>query len=390
VKKKKEKMASNCHTVLLRICLLALLCGGSKAIAQTAPWKKGILVDEFLFNSAPFPESHAATIAETPKGLVAAWFGGTKERNPDVEIWISHQQGKGWSAPVSVANGKESDSVRYACWNPVLFQVPGGDLLLFYKTGPNVGKWKGWLKTSPDGGTSWSAAKPIGDGMLGPVKNKPVMLSNGHILSPSSTEGDGWKVHFELSEDRGKTWRKIGPISDGKSLTSIQPSVLRYKDGRLQMLARSKDRALVESWSSDNGLTWSAVAKSTLPNNNSGTDAVTLRDGRQLLVYNHVYPHDTLKNGKGPRTPLNVAYSKDGRVWYAALVLEDSPVSQYSYPSVIQGKDGMVHVVYTWRRQKIKYVKIDPSKLKGVKIVNGKWPVLKGYKAPTATEITKD
>ena len=146
----------------------------------------------------------------------------------------------------------------------------------------------------------------------------------------------------------------------------------------------------MQSWSSDNGETWSPVTKSSLPNNNSGTDAVTLKDGRQLLVYNHVYPADSLKNGKGPRTPLNVAISKDGMTWYAAAILEDSPISQYSYPSVIQSADGMVHIVYTWRRQRIKYVMIDPSKLKLVKIVNGKWPKMKGYTAPGEAVVTAD
>ena len=113
---------------------------------------------------------------------------------------------------------------------------------------------------------------------------------------------------------------------------------------------------------------------SSLPNNNSGTDAVTLKDGRQLLVYNHVKPAPELPNGKGPRTPLNVAVSKDGKNWEAALILEDSPVSQYSYPSVIQTEDGMVHIVYTWRRERIKHVIIDPSKLELKPILNEKWP----------------
>lgn len=370
------------------VMLLVVFCDSSHA--QLSKWQKGVLIDEFIFESAPFPESHAATIAETPKGLIAAWFGGTKERNPDVEIWVSRRDGGKWTQPVSVANGIINDSQRYACWNPVLYQVPDGDLLLFYKTGPNVAGWKGWMKSSSDQGLTWSAPRQLQEGFLGPVKNKPVMSRNGKLLAPSSTEGNGWKVHFEISEDKGKTWRKVGPISDGKTLTSIQPSILTHKDGRLQILARSKDRALIESWSTDNGETWSPVTKSSLPNNNSGTDAVTLKDGRQLLVYNHVYPHDTLKNGKGPRTPLNVSISADGKKWSAAAILEDSPVSQYSYPSVIQSADGMVHIVYTWRRQKIKYVKIDPSKIIAKEIVNGKWPVLNGYRAPLANEITQD
>jgi alpha-L-rhamnosidase len=113
-----------------------------------------------------------------------------------------------------------------------------------------------------------------------------------------------------------------------------------------------------------------------MPNNNSGTDAVTLLDGRQLLAYNHVKTPEQEK--KGSRTPLNVAISKDGKNWDAALILEDSPVSQYSYPSVIQTADGMVHVVYTWRRERIKYVKIDPSRLKTKAIIDEKWPQKEG------------
>jgi predicted neuraminidase len=356
------------------------------------PWKKGILVDEFIYDTAPFPECHAATIAETPAGLVAAFFGGTKERNPDVEIWVCRQENGHWTKPVSVANGIMNDTLRYPTWNPVLYQVPNGGLLLFYKIGPSPSTWKGWMKTSSDNGKTWSQAKSLSDfgGSIGPVKNKPVLLSNGTLLAPSSTEGDGWKIHFEASNDFGKTWKRIGPINDGKTTNAIQPSILIYKDGKLQILARSKERALIQSWSSDNGETWSPLTKTNLPNNNSGTDAVTLKDGRQLLVYNHVLPPADAKNGKGARTPLNLSWSKDGKTWYAAAILEDSPISQYSYPSIIQSSDGMVHVVYTWRRQKIKYVKIDPSKLIGKKIVDGKWPDRKGYKAPQAAKASDD
>lgn len=182
----------------------------------------------------------------------------------------------------------------------------------------------------------------------------------------------------------------IGPINDGKTTNAIQPSVLLYPKGKLQILARSKDRAVVQAWSTDNGKTWSDLTPTCLPNNNSGTDAVTLKNGRQLIVYNHVLPPADAKNGKGARTPLNIAYSKDGTTWYAALILEDSPISQYSYPSIIQSKDGMVHVVYTWRRKKIKYVKIDPAKLKGIKIENGQWPALKGYQTPSGAVVTNE
>lgn len=352
--------------------LLIILISNTLALAQEQPWKKGILVDEFIYDTASFPSCHASTIAETPQGLVAAWFGGTHERHPDVGIWVSRHLNNTWTDPVEVTNGIVNDTLRYACWNPVLYQVPDGDLLLFYKVGPNVAGWKGFMMTSKDQGATWSTPKELPEGFLGPVKNKPVLLSNGQLLCPSSSEHDGWRVHFEMTPDHGKTWTKIGPINDGKAYKVIQPSILLHGNGKLQILCRSRNRALMQAWSDDNGLTWGPLTPTGLPNNNSGTDAVTLQDGRHLLVYNHVLPPGN--EAKGPRTPLHVSVSKDGKKWYAALILEDSPISQYSYPSVIQSKDGYVHIVYTWRRQRIKYVKIDPSQLTMVKIKHGEWP----------------
>ncbi|MDR2915736.1 MAG: family 78 glycoside hydrolase catalytic domain [Tannerella sp.] len=344
----------------------------------TNRWKEGVLYDEFVNPGAPYPECHASTIAETKEGhLVAAWFGGTKERNPDVCIWVSRLIDGQWTTGQNVANGIVNDTIRYATWNPVLYQVPGGELQLYYKVGPNVAAWAGKVITSNDGGLTWSEPRDLPDGFLGPVKNKPVLLKNGTLICPSSTEGGPWKTHFELTKDFGKTWTKVGPINDGLELHTIQASVLVYKDGSLQILCRTSERALGESWSYDNGKTWSPMVKSSLPSTNSGTDAVTLQDGRQLIVYNHVLPHDSLPRGKGFRTPLNVAISDDGKTWYAAAVLEDSPIGQYSYPSVIQTKDGLVHIVYTWRREFIKHAVIDPSRLVLSKIENMKWPSLK-------------
>ncbi|KQS35715.1 exo-alpha-sialidase [Pedobacter sp. Leaf194] len=357
------------------------------ANAQVEKWQNGVVTQEFLYDKAPFPSCHSATIAETPTGLVASFFGGTKERNPDVEIYISRLVNGKWLAPVSVADGIQPAGKRLPTWNPVLYQIPGGDLLLFYKIGPKPSEWWGMMKTSKDGGISWSEATKLPDGYIGPVKNKPVLLSNGNLFAPSSKEGDGWKIHFEVTKDNGKTWRMVGPLPEN-GIKAIQPSILQHGNGKLQILARTANRAVVESWSEDNGETWSALTKTSLPNNNSGTDAVTLKDGRHVLVYNHVLPPGDL--AKGARTPLNVSVSKDGKNWYAALILEDAPISQYSYPAVIQTADGMLHFIYTWRREKIKHVVVDPSKLKLKKIKNGVWPQLKGYKAPVITETKSE
>lgn len=339
----------------------------SISIAQ----KQGILLDEFVFEEAPFKECHASTIADTPTGLVASWFGGTREKNKDVEIWVSRKSNDRWTKPVSVANGIQDEKLRHPCWNPVLYQVPNGPLQLYYKVGPSPSDWWGLLIESNDNGISWGDPVLLPEGILGPIKNKPVLLANGVLISPTSTEHDGWRVHFEYSKDFGKTWTKSDPINDGKKYNAIQPSVLIYPGDKLQIMARSKESIILSSWSSDFGKTWSDLEPSGLPNPNSGTDAVTLDDGRQLLVYNHVGKKPNKWGGK--RSPLNVAISKDGKTWEAALVLEDKE-GEYSYPSVIQAEDGKVHIVYTWKRDKVKYVAVDPTKLITKPIIDGLWP----------------
>jgi len=353
--------------------------------AQLKKWQEGVLKEEFIYDKASFPSCHSATIAETPAGLVVSFFGGTKERNPDVEIYVSRQVGGQWTAPYSVANGIQPDGTRLPTWNPVLFQIPGGDLILFYKIGPKPSEWWGMARRSSDDGKTWSEAIRLPEGYIGPVKNKPVLLSNGNFICPSSTEGEGgWKLHFEITGDQGKTWRKVFLPDAGKEIGAIQPSILDHGHGNLQLIARSRNRALITSYSADYGESWSPLTKMPLPNNNSGTDAMTMKDGRDVLVYNHVLPPGNL--AKGARTPLNVAVSKDGKIWDAALILEDSPISQYSYPSVIQTADGLLHFVFTWRREKIRHVVVDPKRLKLKRIENGEWPALKGYTAPVIKE----
>ncbi len=378
---------------------------------------KSIVTDQFLYEDASFPECHGATIVEMPNGdLVASFFGGTKERNPDCCIWVCRKPkgAKEWSVPqlagdgvfllndpmakvagilpestpadkgpvLTPLHGDTLSARRKACWNPVLFNIPGGDLLLFYKIGLKVSDWTGWLVRSKDGGKTWGQREALPKGFLGPIKNKPEFIG-GRIICPSSTEGDGgWRLHFEISDDKGKTWKMVGPIeadqalltsdqvlkygiisgdsSKMKPIQAIQPSILRHKDGLLQVLCRTRNGKLATAWSKDKGDTWSKLTLTDLPNNNSGTDAVTMKDGTQVLIYNDF---STLPSTpKGLRTPLCMAISKDGKAWTKIATLEDSPISQYSYPSIIQGKDGKLHAIYTWRRQRISYMEIDPMK----------------------------
>jgi|GEM_PF-278478 len=334
----------------------------------------GLLKSEFIFEAAPFPSCHAATLAETSEGLIAAFFGGTHERHPDVGIWVSRQVDSRWTPPVEVATGEGFTTNRLPTWNPVLFQPKSGPLMLFYKVGPSPSTWWGMLMTSPDAGKSWSEPRRLPAGILGPIKNKPVQLGDGDILSPSSSEGEeGWRVHFERTSDLGKTWTATPPVNDGKEIGAIQPSVLFHADGKLQSIGRTKNGNMFQVWSKDQGHTWGPLSVTELPNPNSGTDAVTLRDGRHLLVYNHNTREAT--NNKG-RSPLNIAISEDGVHWNAALTLEDDPDAPngFAYPAVIQTRDGLVHIAYTWQRQRIKHVVVDPSKLTLRPLVNGAWP----------------
>jgi len=317
-------------------------------------------VAEFIFESSPFPSAHASTIVETREGLVAAWFGGTREGANDVGIWLSRRVNGKWSAPVEVANGVQPDATRYPTWNPVLFEMRQGELTIFQRDGAHTRRRGGMARTSEDVRPAWGNARRLPDGILGPIKNKPTRLSDGTILAPSSTETpetpSTWRVHFERSRNGGATWDVVRPpsTSDGAPIEAIQPSILLHADGRLQAIGRTRSGRLFETWSADRGQTWTPLTLTTLPNPSAGTDALTLKDGRHLLIYNHT-PQG--------RTPLNVAVTRDGKIWEIAHVLENEP-GEYSYPAVIQTSDGLVHITYTWRRERIKHVVLDPAKLK--------------------------
>jgi len=325
----------------------------------------GLVKSEFIFEMAPFQSSHASTIVETRGGLRAAWFGGPHERHPEVVIWTARTDGRHWSAPVQIADGIQSDGkTRYPCWNPVLFQPKQGPLLLFFKVGPSPSAWWGMVTASTDDGNSWSKPRRLPDGQVGPVRNKPVTLPDSSLLCGASTENNGWQIHMERTSDLGATWERTPPLNDGKELSLIQPTLLQWPSGKTQILCRSKQGKIFASWMSDDWKSWGPILPTMLPNPNSAIDAVMLEDGRALLVYNH---------SSTSRSMLNVAVSRDGEYWQAALVLENEP-GEFSYPAVIQTGDGLVHATYTWKRERIKHVVIDPAKLRLRDMSGGQWP----------------
>ncbi len=314
---------------------------------------------EFIFANAPFLSSHASTVVQLKSGaLMSAWFGGTAEGDPDVAIWSSVRTVKGWSRPVELAR-----EPHIPCWNPVLFHTNDGKLWLYYKFGPNASSWTGARRWSADEGITWSPVEHLPAGILGPIRSKPFVESNGTVVSGSSVESyHAWSVWIERSTDDGQTWVKHGPVVGPAAATPanaegvngiIQPVVIPYGSKFLRFYARSTENIghIVTSDSRDDGVTWAPTHALDLPNPNSGIDAVRLRDGRIVMVYN-----DTAHG----RTPLNLAVSIDGEHFHNFAVLEDAP-GEYSYPALIQESDGSLAITYTWKRTLIRFAHVQLS-----------------------------
>ncbi len=331
-------------------------------------------------------DNHASTLVELKNGdVMAAWFAGTKEGAPDVAIYGARLHHGAWSTPIELARAS-----GVACWNPVLFHARDGQLWLYYKYGTHPSTWKGARKVSTDEGRTWSSAEDLPDGILGPIKDKPLVLADGTIVSGSSVENGKWTAWIERSTDNGRTWTKFGPITVPENLDIpstaalaataeakrsayeplpsvpgvhtklyppakttvgiIQPSVVWLGGTHLRFYARSHTRAarIAVADSMDNGATWMQARFLDLPNPNSGIDAVRLHDGRIVLAFNNSY---------NARTPLNLAVSRDGEHFTVFKTLEDGP-GQYSYPAIVQAANGDLLITYSWRRQTIKFVRL--------------------------------
>jgi predicted neuraminidase len=334
------------------------------------------------------PDNHASTVVELKNGdILSAWFGGTREGAPDVAIYGARLSHGTWTTPFELVR---SDNV--ACWNPVLFHTNDGRLWLYYKFGKSPSTWKAARKWSGDEGKTWSATELLPDGILGPIRPKPLVLPDGTIVSGSSVENGKWTAWIERSTDNGANWTKFGPITipdavdipdAGATAASletqapvddsvagvttklyppakttigiIQPAVIALSGHHLRFYARSRSKAarIAIADSFDDGKTWTQARFIDLPNPNSGIDAVHLKDGRIVLIFNNSY---------NKRTPLNLAVSKDGEHFRVFKMLEDGP-GQYSYPALVQAKNGDLLMTYSWRRQTIKFVRLPLSEI---------------------------
>lgn len=339
--------------VLLSYLLALLILVPPVSVAMPNVDKPGMSVINSSFivppSEMPTASCHAATLVETAPGqLLAAWFGGSEEGADDVRIWGASFSAGQWSPAAQLTESPPDNAEAH--WNPVLFNHDES-LYLYFKVGKSPRSWQGYYQQSPDQGHSWSALQELPPGFLGPIRNKPLLLSGRRTLYPSSTEHHGWLAHIEVAD--GQEMFQVA-IADPLRLGAIQPALLHHCNGVIQALCRTRSGVVAQSFSRDHGNSWSELELTPLPNPNSAIDAITLKSGYHLLVYNPVV---------AGRSPLVVALSDDGQTWHHQLTLEDGE-GEFSYPTVIEAADGTIHIAYTWQRKAIRHVQLrQPSNL---------------------------
>ena len=306
-----------------------------------------------VFRTPPTPSCHASTLCEVaPGALLAAWFGGTAEKAADVKIYCSARATDTWSAPKMVAA-----EPGVPTWNPVLYMV-GGELVLWYKAGPDPERWTGYEKRSRDRGATFGPARQLPGGFFGPVRAKPLTLADGTLLAGTSVESyHSWTPYADRSADGGRTWTRSNPFPAATGPRQIQPALVPGNDGEVVALMRSTiPRAVMRSVSHDGGKTFTPAEATNAPNPSSGIDAVRTKSGDWFLVYN---PSILF------RTPLSIARSTDaGRTWKKVMDLETA-AGEYSYPAVIESAAGKLEITYTWKRTHIEHRTVDPAGLRG-------------------------
>lgn len=341
-------------TTLVFPLLVTIACSSSKEEESKTEHIQTLTKDFIFEDHRPFAQCHASTLVRTADNqFLVAWFGGTHEKHDDVGIWLSKGNAFHWSDPRQVAK------IRFEPhWNPVLHRTDNNDIILFFKVGKVIDQWETWFIVSSDNGTTWSQPQELvkGDrGGRGPVRNKIIVLQDSTWLAPASNELKGnWNAFVDRSTDRGKTWTTTSFLTYSKDSIPgegiIQPTLWQSADGSVHMLLRSSAGVICRSDSKDNGLTWSPVYKTQLPNPNSGIDLTQLSDGTLALLYN--------RSGKnwGPRWPLAVAASHDdGKTWPLTTDIEQgSGDDEFSYPAIVQYGDTLF-ASYTWRRQRIAF-----------------------------------
>ncbi|KAL2928952.1 Sialidase [Bienertia sinuspersici] len=334
---------SNSYTIILALFIAFVLLDGG----ETKHTMLNVVKEQFTFAevSRPFNMCHASSIIEVEKGeFLVAYIGGSEEGASDVKIYTQGYKKGSWSSPVAVEQEHEA-----SVWSPVFFKAHD-QLLLFFRVGPTFQTWTGAMRRSFDGGVTWTEREQFPAGIIGPVKQKPILLKNGELICGSSMlSWNAWASWVEVTPDLGKTWKKYGPIEvPNHNMSVLQPVPYITKKGHLRLLMKSHPsigRVCIAE-SRDHGRTWSDAVPTQLPDPNAAIDAIKLRDGRLVIVYNTT-----------SRGILKVAISfNDGDSWIEVLTLEDTQGLEFSYPSIVQASDGLIHIVYTYKRTQIKVI----------------------------------
>ena len=335
-----------------------------------------IVKKEFIKRPADTDFAHASTnLHLKDDSVILAWFSGSREGNDDVSIYYVKREGDNWSLPK-----KLEDHIHQPHWNPVLFSLGEDRLILFYKVGKSITEWQTYYCISNDRGCTFSRPVELvkGDrGGRGPVRNKPIRLSNGYIAAPASTEDGIWHAFTDISSDNGETWLKSSdvyienltfnkneviitdsqkkiPVSNqsfyGRGV--IQPTLWESSPGNVHMLLRSSEGFIYRSDSIDYGRTWTNSYKTELPNNNSGIDLVKVDQGSLFLVSNPV--------GKnwGARSPISLSVSHDNGSTWEKLMDLDSGDGEFSYPAITH-TGNRLFISYSHKRESIVFWEIE-------------------------------
>ncbi len=358
------------------------------------------LQSELIF---PFQEQHvhSSSIVELPNGdLLTCWFQGSGERTANDVVINGSRLKKGetkWSEPFLMA-----DSPGQPDCNPILFLNNKNKLFLMWiiveanRWEASILKFKTTMDYNNDGAPTWKwqdillmkpgvefekrvkeqfekygrkdlvwaeYALPYEEMLIEAAKDPkkretgwmtrthPTILENGKILLPLYSDGFNFGL-IAISEDDGETWKSSLPIV-GRGLN--QPSLIVRNDGSIDAYMRDdgdEPGRIMISHSSDEGYSWTYAQKSEIPNPGASIEILKLKNGHWLLVYNDV---------DDGRYSIAVAISDDeGKTWKWKKNLENIEGGSFSYPSVIQAKDGKIHVTYTYRlpgeRKTIKHV----------------------------------
>ncbi|HXX38650.1 MAG TPA: sialidase family protein [bacterium] len=315
-------------------------------------WTKRIVFGDSL----SYPSPHAATVCALPGGdLMAAWYAGSHEFASDVVILgaFFRQSTAAWTDPTVLV-----ETEGYTVGNPVLFLANPDDLRLFYSVMYRPLDWgacKLKYRVSNDLGVTFGPRHVLRDETGLMPRNKPCTLSNGDLLLPLYDDRSPRASVCLISGDGGHTWETSLPIRSAPG--NEQPTIVELPAGDLLCLMRTEGGGPIwRSRSTNRGRSWSPPRPLSLPNPDAGIDMVWTRRDRLVLAFN---------NSAHLRSPLSLAVSDDhGETWRVALDIETGP-GEYSYPALIQGRDGVLHLLYTNRRFAIAHVTLDEAALDG-------------------------